>query len=329
MKENNLEIIGSGNDRMLYYSNDLNDLICTLPLADAKIVLAACYVFQQKFWNFFQETPFDMLTEIPKATISYKDLKKLSNYKGKNNARFEEELDKMTDRLQLIRCKWELPSSTETVKDYRKVDIFPVIDTLGTEKQIVMYGNIAFLKRLFRLERFTAIELHEVTSLKSRYSFICYCQLRRWRSTGCWIIGYEEFLRIISASEKYRATNVNQKVFDKIEKELSPYFENLKIEKPKEENKRGRPIKTVIFTFEPEKKDEASFTCPDCGQPLFEKVINGKTCWCHKDGWKEGAACSRIFNTVAEIKGYSEMPSEEDARQYISDELSGMFNMEE
>ena len=329
MENNKLEIIEKKENKTLFYSNKLNEIspFSVLSLIEGKVFAAACYMYQQEYWDLFQEMPVEKIEKIPKAKFSYKTIKELANYKGKSNKRFEILVNEMADNLQSLRGKWELPGSTETEKNIRRADVFPVIDTLETTKEVVFYGNIAFLQMLFDLDRYTAVELKEIRSLHSKYSIRCYCQLKQWRSTGYWIVNYEHFKRLMGIEEKWRedSSYIEKNVLEKIRKELSKYFKDLNIEKPKDKGKKGQPIKNVIFRFRPEfvKKEErirkSPFVCKKCGQPLYEMEINGVICWAHKDGAKDDAICSLIYNSPADIMGYEETPqrlSDEERHEY-------------
>ena len=341
MEIENLKAAGEGR---LFCSNELNEIpFYALSASEAKIFIACCYSYQRQHREYFSGGAFELpdlhadrrafsQTGFPVSEISFRDLRILSNYKGKNAKRFVEDLRKMRMRLQALAFERELPSSTETKKDTQRIIIFPVIEIYETEKKMSFSGIPGFIRCLFGLEKnFTALEMKEIMSLKSIYSIICYRMLRQWRSTGRWAVSYEAFLRITGTTgTAYTQTNINKRVLAPVMKELSPLFEGLTLTRIRDEKKKGRPLKALLFTFTPKKKKGASLTCPKCGRPLYEKESGGRVFWCHPGGWRKDAPCREVYNSAAQIKGYSEMPqrqAEENIRS-ITEKLSGMFGGE-
>lgn len=347
MENINIDFYRNGKEGFLYYSNDINSLpgLTKLSKSEIKIFFAACYLYQRlyldEYWKKVSEQKekqdetlgFTPDIDLPTAEFSYKELQSLINYRGKDNDRFGDIARSMRNKLQGIAIETVLKSSTSIKKDDRRMILFPTIDVLDTKKTVRFGGNPDFIKMLFGFTRsYTEIEIEQLLSLKHIYSIHCYRLLKQWRSTGCWIVSIERFRQIMGLGESYTMSNIDQKVFSHIAKDLSPYFNNYKMEKVYDDNKKGRPIKTLIFSFEPQTKEDAVITCPKCGEPLAEKMVNGSICWCHKDGWKEDAKCKAIFNTIAEIKEYKEIPERltpEEYKDNISRELLMMFDPEE
>jgi len=343
MDNTSMDIYGKRKEGTLYYSNDMNNIpvLKDLNKSEIKIFIAACYLYQQMYWKEYQrikdgnagEGPDTLLDiELPAAEFTFKQLQKLINYRCKDDDRFGDIVRDMREKLQSFAYERVYESSTSTKKDDVRMILFPTIRVYETKKLVRFGGNPDFIRILFGFTKnYTEIEIRQVLSLKHIYSIHCYRMLKQWRSTGCWMISMEKFKQIMGLGDSYKQSQMDQRVFGPVLKDLSPFFENLKMEKISDETKPGTPIKTLVFTFTPENKDEPSFSCPICGEPLYEKEINGNICWAHRDGWKDGADCSAIFNSVAEIRGYSETPQRdaEENKRLISEKLSGMFSMEE
>lgn len=344
MENRKQEVFAGAKEGTLIYSNQMHEIpLSALTAAEAKIFLACCYSYQRKNREYFRRkepTGFEKKARrlaceacFPVTEISFRDLKVLSGYKGKNAKRFVEDLRKMRMRLQAVAVERELPSSTETEKDTQRFIVFPIIEIFETEKKMTFTGNARFIRYLFGLDKnYTEIEMKEVMSLKSIYSIILYGRLRQWRSTGRWVVNYDAFKRIMGTQgTAYTQTNINKRIITPALQELSPLFSELTLTRIRDEKRKGRPLRTLLFTFRPEKKKSASFPCPRCGRPLYEKEIGGKICWCHPDGWKKDAPCSAIFDSVAQVMGYSEVPGREEPAlaESIAERLSGMFRMED
>lgn len=52
--------------------------------------------------------------------------------------------------------------------------------------------------------------------------------LKQYKSTGFYIVKIEEFRRILDIPESYRLADIDKRVLQQIEKELSPLLKNLK-----------------------------------------------------------------------------------------------------
>lgn len=243
---------------------------------------------------------------IEDVTIPLKELRINTEYKTSHgHARFAEDIYRMKQKMAGISV-WAKdikgPGTTTLL------NVFSALTVDLEEKTLTVAVTKECAYLLNNIERkYTEIEYLEYRSLKSIYSKNIYRQLRSWKSTGAWIAGINEFRELVCIPESYNVKDIEKRVLKPAIKELQNIFDDIKYEKVLEK-KRGNPIKTIIITFNKNSLTQTGLKCPYCGGPLIEKTINGNSCWCHVDGWKEGAACSRIFNTVAEIKGYSEQP---------------------
>ena len=99
---------------------------------------------------------------------------------------------------------------------------------------------------------FTRFELAEFVDLKSKYSKNLYRLLKQYKSTGRLYLPIDEFRTKLDIPETYKMFNIDQKVLDPITRELTPLFEGFKIEKVKNMQKRGHPVKQINFTFKPQ-----------------------------------------------------------------------------
>lgn len=108
-----------------------------------------------------------------------------------------------------------------------------------------------------RIDSFTRFELQEYTSINSTYSKALYMRLKQWKSVGKWEVSFDEFKRVMAIPESYRMSNIDQKILNPAMKDLKPFFTGLKVFKLDRNGKlsvRGRPVKTIRFTFQQQAK---------------------------------------------------------------------------
>ena len=246
--------------------------------------------------------------------ITFNEMRRITQYTSNSNRNLAEDIIKTNDKLLSLRMK--LYSSNDDAKTTVQFVLFNrfVTDEQAQVLEVKVNEDFAFILNHLG-SNFTKFELEEFVSLKSAYAKSCYRQLKRFRMTGFWRVSMEDFRRLMDIPDSYKMSNINTFVLYPIKNELSSIFNNLKIEKIYAK-KRGRPVDALVFWFDKEKISETTekdklhsgHICPECGYPLIEKKINGNYCWCHEDGWKKESKCNRIFNSVAEIKGYDEVP---------------------
>lgn len=261
-------------------------------------------------------------------TLSFDDLKKLANYKAKDEKQFIKDLTNANRKL--LELNMRLEDETQIVQFV----LFTRFKIDKVNRCLEVKVNKEFKYILNELtNNFTRFELAEFVNLKSSYAKSCYRQLKRYRDTGFWTVSIAQFRELMDIPESYQMKEITRKVLIPIEEELSAVFKYFTIER-KHGPGRGRPVIALEFHFKAEEKWEplpdeevsaesiiensSGFTCPRCGQPLVEKTINGSNCWCHSDGWKENAACKEIFNSVAEIQGFEEHPVKKKLKGFMS-----------
>lgn len=248
--------------------------------------------------------------DIAKLDFTFDDLKKLADYKAKDERQFLKDLENTNKKLLGLNMRLE---DDDQIVQFVLFTEF-TIDKKNRSLSIKINEKFAYILNELT-SNFTRFELDEFVQLKSSYAKACYRQLKRYRDTGFWAVSLERFKELMDIPKSYTLTNLDKRVLKPIDTELSKVFKHFIIEK-KYGTGRGKPVIGFEFHFTPERPwesladpdekgyKETGFVCPDCGQSLVEKVINGSNCWCHIDGYKNDATCRRIFNSVAEIEGY-------------------------
>ena len=208
----------------------------------------------------FDATEIDLLSAVchemqnqgtTKVTIGFEKLRELSQYKGHDNDRLFEDLRSMDTKLAALNFK------RSTDDTYMRFTLFPTFTLSRTEQQVTVAVNNSFVYLLNELgSQYTALELMESASLRSRYSKQIYKRLKQYRDTGIWIIGVTDFRDYLDVPKTYRMTQIEERVIKVALKELSPYFDNLRVQKEvrHKTHHRGRPkYDTLVWRFKPQK----------------------------------------------------------------------------
>jgi len=142
---------------------------------------------------------------------------------------------------------------TET--EFTEFVLFTKYKVSAKKQDVTIAVNEEFSYILNELtSNFTRFELNEFVSLQSKYSKNLYRLLKQFRSTGQVYFTLEEFKLKLDIPKSYALCDINKKVLTPIKEELTPLFENLKIEKIKDKSKRGHPITHINFSFKPHKR---------------------------------------------------------------------------
>lgn len=102
--------------------------------------------------------------------------------------------------------------------------------------------------------QFTQYELAEFTNIRSTYAKTAYRLLKQWRTVGRKEFLIDEFKLLLDMPISYKSSEIDRAVIKPILKQLSPYFDSLKVKKIKS-NKRGNPVLGYEFTWNAEKSE--------------------------------------------------------------------------
>jgi len=257
--------------------------------------------------------------------MDFNEIRDISKYTSRNNKNLIADIANTNNKLQTL--KFAIQTEEGTLK---QLVLFPTFEIDPNKKTLSIKVNEDFMYILNDLEfEFTSYEAEIHNSLSSKFSKQAFKQLRRFKTTGKWLITQEKFRELLDIPPKYRQTDIDNRVLKPIMEELSPYFFDLEVDKTYKSVNRGRPsVSGYQFTWTPNKKladnsnvvevkevvvedipaekakraKKSGFDCPICGQPLYIKELNGSECYCHLDGWKKSAQCSAIFNDISEIR---------------------------
>ena len=289
---------------MIKYHNDMN--------------VVAFKKFNQRELNiFFSICAFMKDKGDSTITFSYDEIKQMANLNVPTNQVFEELLESTYDKLLQLKIGYVNKDIVE------KFILFTGYKINKTDKLVDITINAQYQYILNELSKnFTVFELQEFNSLVSSYSKNMFRLLKQYKSTGFYKVSIEEFRRLLDIPESYNMSKISVKVIDPIEKELSNYFEEFRVEKLKV----GRFIKFLQFSFKPQhykdnqvmtidikaenshdlavvEKRKEEVLCPKCGKPLFLLTKkDGSTFWGHPDYNDHKGNCKQSYSTKEAIE---------------------------
>ena len=158
-------------------------------------------------------------------TLSFREIRSLSNYKRTSNKALAESLSDMVDKLLGLKMReYGENGEIRVFVFFQEFDIYPNEGML----KIAVSNRFEYLVNEFS-RNFTSFELENHTSLRSSYSKEVYRQLMRYKDKGTWWVSADKFHELIGIPDNYRIRDVKTKILPLIEKELSPLFEHFEI----------------------------------------------------------------------------------------------------
>lgn len=251
----------------------------------------------------FNASEIDILTVIcskcnekqtNKVVLPLDEIKKLADYRNKNNEMFLDDLRKTNSKLMALNF------TIGTTREFTQFVLFPTFEVSDSKGTLTVQVHEKFAYLLNNLHNcYTSLELQESSSLKSSYSKGIYKKLREFRNSDkpFWKVTFDDFKEYLDIPKSYRMTDINKVVINPALKELSPYFEGLTVEKysNKKKGQRGRPkIDGFIFSYKAEPKKErikeptqesiAKVTdwektprfCPNCHRSIYKKQLKNE-----------------------------------------------------
>lgn len=222
------------NYELVKYHNDLNQLSfegCSA--ADKDIFMAICTQVRDRGTN--------------EVVLFYDQIKDLAGITWNCSiGEFNEILRRFRSRLMAMNCM-ALAGFTEL--DYHIFDTLRCdADTRTLTVRVSERGRY-LLNDL--VSQFTAFELGEFTSIKSKNAKALYCQLKQFRSTGKWIVTIDELKRCLNMNGCETKVLMRDVVRPAVET-LRQYFKGLSYTADKART-RGHPVIRLTFTFERER----------------------------------------------------------------------------
>ena len=172
--------------------------------------------------------------------FTFNELKKLTKWDNNNTPLFIKSLENTNKKLMALNFRFE------DAKEIIMFVLFPTFQINKEEKILKVAVNKKFAYLLNDLSnKFNWYQLDDFTSLKSKYSKLLYKELMLFKDTGYRIFKIEDFRKKLDIPEKYRMTNIKQKVLTPIEEDFKHIFSKFEIVKIK----NGRDIAQIKFNF--------------------------------------------------------------------------------
>lgn len=176
--------------------------------------------------------------------FTFEELKKISKWVKTDNKSFIKSLQSTNKKLMSL--VFEMPNEEAEAGGVTQFVLFPTFDIFPTTKILKVAVNTKFAYLLNNLSNnFNWYQLNDFTSLKSKYSKLLYKELMLFKDTGYRIFKIEDFRKKLDIPEKYRMTNINQKVLTPIKEDFKNIFQKFEIIKIK----NGREITQIRFNF--------------------------------------------------------------------------------
>lgn len=177
----------------------------------------------------------------------------LANYSVQHNKRLYDTMDSLANNISQLRYIEKTSNSIEYMPLFTRFKVEWEKDL--SDMQVLVSVSPHFEYILNRLSaNFTQYELKEFTSIRSTYAKTAYRLLKQWRTVGKKEFNKDEFKLLMDTPDYYQISDIDRLVLKPILKQLSPYFDNLKVKKIKS-NKRGTPVLGYEFTWVPEKSE--------------------------------------------------------------------------
>ena len=204
--------------------------------------------FKEKELDLFFSICYKMKNEgLNEVTLTFQELKELSNYSNRNLDRFVKDLESTYDKMLNIKIR------TETKTTITKIILFTryKIEKEGRIVKIKIHEDGKYL--LNDIEKFTKFDLMEFVSLKSSYAKNMFKILKQFDnedSYNWYQIKIDDFKVMLDIPKSYKMIDIDKRVLSPILEQLKSYFLGLKLEKIK----KGVKVESLKFTWKAKKK---------------------------------------------------------------------------
>lgn len=177
-------------------------------------------------------------------------LAELANYSIEHNKRFYDTMDSLANNISQLRYIEKTKNSIEYMPLFTRFKVEWEDDLSDMQAQVSVSPLFEYILNKLSAN-FTQYELQEFTSIRSTYAKTAYRLLKQWRTVGRKEFKIDEFKLLLDMPSSYKSSEIDRAVITPILKQLSPYFEDLKVKKIKSK-KRGNPVLGYEFTWKKE-----------------------------------------------------------------------------
>lgn len=191
-----------------------------------------------------------------RVVLTFEELKQLSDYSSRSAKRFVKTIENVYSKI--LTLNFGLSSKDGLVTERFIIFSEFKIDRRAQNPYVSIKVYEKAIPLLNELNQWVRYSLHEFNNLKRTYSKTLFRLLKQYRTTGKMILTTDKFNELLGVPKSYKQANISAKILIPAKKELSDYFDNLKITK-QHAKKRGNPVKSYTFTFTPEAKNSDDF----------------------------------------------------------------------
>ena len=177
-------------------------------------------------------------------------LAELANYSVQHNKRFYDTMDSLANHISQLRYIERTSNSVEYMPLFTRFKVEWEEDLSDMQAKVSVSPLFEYILNKLSAN-FTQYELQEFTSIRSTYAKTAYRLLKQWRTVGRKEFKIDEFKLLLDMPSSYKSSEIDRAVITPILKQLSPYFEDLKVKKIKSK-KRGNPVLGYEFTWKKE-----------------------------------------------------------------------------
>ena len=181
-------------------------------------------------------------------------LAELANYTITHNERFEDTMEKLVKNISQIHYIERTKNSLELMNLFSRFRVDWTDDLSEMSVKVKVTEEFEYVVNQLNVE-FTTYELAEFTQIKSTYAKTVYRLLKQWRTVGKKEYSISDFKRLLDTPDYYTPSHIDKNILKPVKNELPTFFTDLKIKKVKS-NKKGNPVVSYVFTWQPEKTGE-------------------------------------------------------------------------
>lgn len=246
--------------QMIMYHNDLNKFNFYLfDELEQNIILGVFLNAHNKSMRGFSLSPSDIAKFLPQRKPSNAEI--LERVRKLRKGIFKMDYEEITENEEGIINTFYNVFSSFTIKS-RKSDneeiIFESLDIKINEDFLYLVKNL--------LDHFTKFDLEEFLFLSGKYTKILYMHLKQFRTTGEWIVRFEDFKRLFNVPNSYKMSDIDSRIIKPAITQLSSEvglfdtkripFKNLFCIKKKGKGRgRGGTVTHLIFKFSKQNTD--------------------------------------------------------------------------
>ena len=177
-------------------------------------------------------------------------LAELANYSIEHNKRFYDTMDSLANNISQLRYIEKTKNSIEYMPLFTRYKVEWEDDLSDMQAQVSVSPLFEYILNKLSAN-FTQYELQEFTSIRSTYAKTAYSHFSNYFAKHGKDFKIDEFKLLLDMPSSYKSSEIDRAVITPILKQLSPYFEDLKVKKIKSK-KRGNPVLGYEFTWKKE-----------------------------------------------------------------------------